>query len=220
MPDKFIRKLAFALITIWAVYTGSSLAATTNVEQAYCQGAQAASTGKLTEHLCTEDGALLTLRYNNKSGKIILESPRGRSILERIPRDYDPALTGADRYIGFLPVELQPYRRNRKLLYLSAIRSTGGNGGGECGAGSEIFLNVLDLANAHPQVMSRTLIGSCSKNIELSELSDPPGNLAGFSVADGRLHLDFLFYKEIEESLSALLSNDLKALEFLPVPAH
>ena len=88
---------------------------------------------------------------------------------------------------------LQPYKAENIVVYVSTIRTTGGNGRGQCGAGGEIYLNFLDLSPASPKVKSSILIGSCEKPIELVDQNLAESTLGDVSVVAGKLTLRFLF---------------------------
>jgi hypothetical protein len=154
------------------------------------------------------------LKYDRKLKKIILFFGKKSSVLQQIPKGLDPALVGADKLIGFLPDSLQIYRKNRILLYISSIRTNAGAGGGECGAGSEIYLNFLDVNKADPLVRSKILIGSCDYSIELDEQDVSEGKIGEISVAGDKLLLHFLNYKNMDGSPTATVTPDLKNLLF------
>ena len=147
-------------------------------------------------------------------GQIIVRAAKGTSVLKKIARGFDPALVGGENLIGFLPDALQPYKAENIAVYVSTIRTTGGNGRGECGAGGEIYLNFLDLSPASPKVKSTILIGRCEKPIELVDQNLSASALVDVSVVAGKLTLRFLFYSDLEGGPVASVSSDFKKLIF------
>ncbi|MCL2341130.1 MAG: hypothetical protein FWC49_05440, partial [Proteobacteria bacterium] len=115
-----------------------------------------------------------------------------------------------------LPVSLQPSLDQGEVLYLSARRSTGGDGMGQCGAGVEKHLNVLRINEKRPQVVARLLITSCWRGIELAGLDgQDPDPLSAFSIVNGRLRIQFINY-EGQGSVTAELSDDRRHLLIIP----
>lgn len=159
-------------------------------------------------------GKVYRLEYDRKLRKILLFTGRKKTILQEISGKYDPALVGTEKLIGFLSDKLQVYRKSNVLLYTSAIRTNGGSGGGECGAGSEIYLNFLDLSTSSPQVKSKILIGSCDYSIELDEQDAFEGKIGDINVEGDKLFLHFLSYKKIQGSPTAIIAPDTKNLLF------
>lgn len=167
----------------------------------------------VTQEICS-DGRTLRLGYDRGRSRINLSRDGQESVLQAIPSGYDPALVGADSLIGFLPEALQVYRKKRLILFLSPIRTSGGGGSGQCGAGTEIYLSFLDVGRANPEVRSRILIGSCRDSIELEDQDIPEGRPGEITVEDGRLVLHFSNYKNLEGRTKAEIAPDLKGLLF------
>lgn len=142
----------------------------------------------------------------------MLKSKGRTHVLHRFAKGFDPSLVGAETLIGFLPNQLQPYKANKIILYISAIRTNGG-GGGQCGSGAEIFLNVLDLKPKGPTIIEHHLIGSCS-GIELENVNQYNHELGNISAESGRVVLKFASYRGYQGNPAATLSRDFKRLEF------
>jgi hypothetical protein len=168
---------------------------------------------KLAEVACIE-GETYKLKYDLKSRKVMLFFDHRKMPLQQFSKGRDPALVGADKVIGFLPDRLQVYKKSNILLYISAIRTNSGGGGGQCGSGSEIFLNFLSVGKLEPSVSSRILIGSCDYSIELDNQSIPDGEVGEISVKGERILLHFLNYKDLNGSPSATVTPDRKNLVF------
>lgn len=154
-------------------------------------------------------------RIEYKRNNINLFLNGERRVLERIPKRRDPTKIGATGLISFLPYDLQPYRARGILLYTSVSRSSGGSGGGQCGSGAEIYLNVLDISKK-PRILSKLLVGSCLESIELIDQDILRNKLGKISVVSGQLSFTFLNYRQLEGSPTALLSNDWRSLIFEP----
>jgi hypothetical protein len=133
-------------------------------------------------------------------------------VLHRIPRGFQPSLVGADALIGFLPPALQVDIDRNIVFYISTIRTKGGGGGGQCGAGAEIYFNALDLHISPARLIGHHLIGSCS-GIELSDADPYTANIGDMSVVDGHLVFKFMFHRDYEGDVIGRLSSDYRHLE-------
>lgn len=136
----------------------------------------------------------VSLRFDMKRTELSLRM-QGKSFrLERHAANFSPALVGAEAENRFLPLNLQPYRSDGMWLYLSSVRTSGGDGGGMCGAGEEVFLNVLDLRGLAPRRLARHLIASCEQSIAVRT----DRSLLAFDAfavdRQGRLNIRFLAY--------------------------
>jgi hypothetical protein len=143
-------------------------------------------------------------------------------ILEKVEHGKNPELVGAESAIRFLPPSLQPYLSQGKLLYMFASRTTAGNGMGQCGAGVERHLGVLDVNRKIPIKVNSFLIESCIDNIELSKSvshneDETSSALYGISVnREGQLELKFSSYDDrFEETPTAVLLDDFRKLRFI-----
>jgi hypothetical protein len=159
-------------------------------------------------------GTPYRIKYDEKTRKIKLIYNHKNMALEQFSKGRDPALVGADSIIGFLPDQLQVYKNTGVLLYISSIRTNSGSGGGQCGAGSEIYLNFLAVKKPKPRVSSRILVGSCDYSIELDNQNIQDGEIGEISVEDGQLRLHFLHYKNLGGSPVATITPDRKSLVF------
>ncbi len=171
-----------------------------------------ASGNGISSTICV-DGQAFTLNYAYRARRLSVSSASKRTILEAVPKGFDPEMVGAELLNRFLPSELQPYLSQRVLLYVSARRSTGGNGGGLCGAGAEVYLNTLDVGHQRAKLVSRILVASCLESIELTS-DDKVPVFGAMSEVDGRLKVDFLAYKDKPGPASAFLSENFRQLEF------
>jgi hypothetical protein len=178
-----------------------------------CQNPLLSSAKSLLEFVSLKNNRY-KLTYDHKSRKLMLFFDRKGISLQQFSKGRDPALVGADKVMGFLPDKLQVYKRSNVLLYVSSIRTNAGEGGGQCGAGSEIYLNFLSVKKQAPKVSSRILIGSCDYSIELDNQSIPDGEVGEISVQEGKLFLHFLNYKDLSASPVATISPNQKELMF------
>lgn len=160
------------------------------------------------------EGKVYRIYYRQKTTSIVVAEGKRNVILQRMPKGFDPALVGADVFIGFLPDRLQAYKKMGILTYVSSIRSNGGGGGGQCGSGAEIFLNFLNVRSPVPKIASSILIGSCEESIELMDQDISDGKLGTLAVIDSKLSLQFMHYRGIGGYPTATVSTDLKRLDF------
>ena len=156
-----------------------------------------------------EKGKPYRIAYHRGATRIEIKSVGGKMV-SVIPAGYDPAVVGSNRLIGFLPEKLQVFKKKQVLVYVSSIRSRGGDGMGQCGSGSEIFLNFLDISKQVPKLKSSILIGSCNESIELVDQDVSKGEVGEITVVDNNLTLHFLNYKEIEGEPEAVVTPDYK----------
>ena len=118
------------------------------------------------------DSQLFSLTYNYPKRLLSITSHQSgqRIYYDKLQKGYNPeyVMGGDGEAIRFLPMKLQPYLNQGKVLYFSSTRTTAGNGMGQCGAGLETFLNVFDIKSKRPVRVSSILISSCTENIELA----------------------------------------------------
>jgi hypothetical protein len=157
---------------------------------------------------------LSPIACEQRKTRIVLSFDNKQTVLRRIPQGFDPSLVGSDSLIGFLSDSLQPYKSRNLLLYVSAIRTNGGGGGGQCGSGSEIYLNVLDTSRTVPRTKSRILIGSCDESIGLVGQNIGDGQLGEVSVVENKLSLHFMYYRNLEGYPVGTVAPDFKSLLF------
>lgn len=161
-------------------------------------------------------GKTLTIDYRSKARTVSI-AVNGRShTLERIDRNYGPELIGMEKYIRFLPLALQPYLSRNVVLFNSVVRSSGGEGMGQCGSGAEVFVNALSIGGAEARVLGKVQVESCSRSIFLAATEDEEeyADLSAYSVQDGKLAINFRNYPEIEGRPTGILSNDFRQFEF------
>lgn len=178
-----------------------------------CRDQNSGSSIRVFSNACL-DGKAYQIHYDRKITSVVLEYGKKKIVLQKVPKRFDPTLVGSDVFIGFLPDNLQLYKDSSILAFVSSIRTSGGNGGGQCGAGAEIFLNFLDVQKAAPKILSSILIGSCDEAIELMDQDMSKGELGELSVMDKKLNLRFMYYRGKEGSPTATVSPDLKNLQF------
>jgi hypothetical protein len=159
-------------------------------------------------------GKYYSIRYDRVTRRVELASDGQAVVLHQIAKGYDPSIVGSDVFIGFLPDSLQPYKSHGFLVYVSSRRTNGGAGRGQCGAGSEIYLNFLNTSVAIPKPRSRILIGSCDQSIELEDQDISTGSLGDIFVDKGKLLLHFISYENMKGSPTAAVSSDLTKLVF------
>jgi hypothetical protein len=157
---------------------------------------------------------LYEIRYRPNEGEVVLKHSGIRQVLIRIPKKFDPVIVGAEAVIGFLPGKLQVYGESNILMYVTSMRTSGGNGGGQCGAGAEIYLNFLDVAKPVFRSFSRILIGSCEESIELDGQNIPRGELGSISVHENKIRLEFFNYKDMDGYPVGTISDDFIKLNF------
>ncbi|MGZ8293762.1 MAG: hypothetical protein ACXWVG_12015 [Telluria sp.] len=165
----------------------------------------------LSEWIC-HNAVLYKLQFLRQRGQIVVTGSGTRSILHEIPHGYDPTLVGSEKFIKFLPKTLQVYKAHNIFLYLSTVRTNGGTGAGQCGSGTEIYLNFLEINSTHPNLRSSILIGSCRRSIELLDQDLSAGEIGAITSHRGRLHLQFVNYMNMDGYPKWTVSRDLKKL--------
>lgn len=176
------------------------------------------SNSEQTSNMCAIDtrGNLreVQLIFDLKKVKLHLKNNATKLLLEDIGKDSNPAQVGAGGHIRFLPPRLQAYRNHGYLLFISSRRSTHGSGSGQCGSGTEDYLNVLDINAALTRIKARYLIGSCIDDIEVADF-DQFREFKSFWVENEQLNIQFLNYDaRCEDKLRAVLDSDFRKLRF------
>ena len=148
-----------------------------------------------------------SLKYDQKKRTVSLTA-NGRTIMiDRFLKNEGPELVGMEKFIRILPPGLQPYGDRGILLLNTARRSSSGDGGGQCGGGSEMHLHAVDLNKRPPRQVGKVLVGSCWEDLYPDETPTGPDDFSGYSVENGSLRIRFL-------GRSARLAENLNELEF------
>lgn len=137
--------------------------------------------------ICDKDLGRLFLKYSPSKRRIWLESADKKinKTIKIIEKNANPELVGADKNMRFVTRQVVNKSQKKYLGLTIAERSMRGDGGGQCGAGSEeYFVSYLIKGNVIHEIR-RFLIHSCNKGIDL-DTGD--GNNNDFSVThDGSL---------------------------------
>lgn len=201
-------RIFFAFRGFFIYWSAVTVAAAASQDGRECVTAPQNENGVVQKILCV-DGRVFESYYSAKAARIEVKSTSGK-IFFRIPSGYEPTLVGSDSLIGFLPDKLQVYKKNNVLAFVSTIRTNGGDGMGQCGSGSEIYLNFLDVSRKVPKLSARILIGSCKESIELGDQDVSRGKIGDINVVDNKLTLHFLNYREIDGEPEAVVTPDFK----------
>lgn len=171
------------------------------------------------------NGGVVSEFRDGTYGRFFLHYAHGISVVELrhagrritvlpIPSGYNPALVGAEKGNRFLPLSLQPYIGQGRLLLIVTRRTTGGDGGGQCGAGVEQYLKVVDVRASLPRIIASHLIESCAEGTELGSQGQDADPLPSLSVVGGRLRVRFLSYKNrLDGPFIGQLSGDFQHVE-------
>ncbi len=192
-----------------------------------CYAAFSAQAAELKDFGCTPDAKLqrpgaslclpgkrLTLDYQEKARTVSITVDGRSRRIERIDKNYGPELIGMEKHIRFLPLELQPYLSRNVVLFNTVIRSSGGEGMGQCGSGAEEYLNAVSIGDAKIKVLGKIHVGSCYESIYPDNENGKETDFFAYSVQDGRLAVRFLSYPEVKDSPTGILSKDSRRLEF------
>jgi hypothetical protein len=204
------RIVCTALLSITAVATFAKPA----MEHEVPDGGRGTAPAEIHHAPIVHHGEKYSVKFEPRSRKTVLSRGPQKITLESVKSNFDPFLVGAERVIGLLPEALQVYRGANILVYVSAVRTSGGNGSGQCGSGSEVFLKFLDIGTARPKIKASLLVASCERSIELDDQDLPNGILGAVSTVGDRLSIRFLSYGSVEGSPVALVSRDFQQLEF------
>ncbi|KRC02738.1 hypothetical protein [Duganella sp. Root198D2] len=158
-------------------------------------------------------GKTLTIDYRSKARTVSITINGSSHVVERIDRNFGPELIGMELYIRFLPMELQPYLSRNVVLFNSVVRSSGGEGMGQCGSGGEVFVNAMSISGAKARVLGKVQVESCSLSIVPANMEQETA-FSEYSVVDGRLAVSFRHYPEIEGRPTGVLSSDFRQFEF------
>jgi len=171
---------------------------------------------RITSKICIERKVYKLIYKINKRALSVVVPKMEKTIIEHIPIGLEPEKVGAEEDFYFLPLSLQPYVNKGEILYLSARRSTGGNGMGYCGSGIEKHLNILSTKENPPRLIGNHLIASCLYSIELagSDL-EAPNPLSAFLVLNGNLLINFINYRRRGSMAAKLSGNHLNLIPML-----
>ncbi|WP_426344513.1 hypothetical protein ACN9MU_10015 [Pseudoduganella sp. R-32] len=158
-------------------------------------------------------GRTLTLDYQPKARTVSIAVNGRPHTVERIDMNYGPELIGMEKSIRFLPMALQPYLSRNVVLFNSVIRSSGGEGMGQCGSGAEVFINALSMSDAKVKMLGKVQIESCWRSIFPDHLENASA-FSAYSIRDGRLAVKFSSYPDVEGTPTGILSDDFRQLEF------
>lgn len=159
-------------------------------------------------------GKTLTLDYREKARTVSIAIGGRSHRIERIDKNYGPELIGMEKHIRFLPLDLQPYLSRNVVLFNTVVRSSGGEGMGQCGSGAEEYLNAVSIDGARVKVLDKVHVGSCYESIYPDNEDGNETDFSAYSVHDGRLAIKFLNYPEMKNSPTGILSKDFHRLEF------
>lgn len=163
--------------------------------------------------LCLPDRTL-TLDYREKDRTVSIAIGSRSHRIERLDKNYGPELIGMENHIRFLPLELQPYLSRNVVLFNTVVRSSGGEGMGQCGSGAEEYLNAASIDGTRIKVLGKVHVGSCHESIYPDNEDGKEADFSAYSVQDGRLAIKFLSYPEMKNSPTGILSKDFRRLEF------
>ena len=144
------------------------------------------------------------LKYDIKKRSILLESKDTRIAHHRLlilEKNADSRLVNEERSISF--VTRQPVNiKGKEYIGLTlAERSMRGNGGGQCGAGSEIYFIALVISNTKITEQNRFLISSCKEDIYLA--NDGSKNDTSITVdAEQNVKFKWLTYRQNNNSVT------------------
>lgn len=118
------------------------------------------------------DKEKIYLNYSPNKRNIWLSSHKyGSYVLVRhIDKNGNPELVGEDRQIKFITSKIIKIN-NKKFIGLTyAERSRTNDGGGQCGAGSEVFFVAYELLSNRMKEINRFLIQSCAQPVFLDDV--------------------------------------------------
>lgn len=199
---------------IYAVFLYAPQAFASGAERGQCK-TEDVRASPANKSICFS-GRLFKLQYNSAKRRVTLSTKGKKTTLETIEKGFTPELVDMVEFIRFLPSELQPYESRGVLLLNTAARSTGGHGGGQCGAGYELYLNAVNVKQSPFKVLGKVNIGSCLESTFLYDMENGPDDYSSFSIKDGKLAIKFLVYQRKRGAPTAVLSDDFHSLEVAP----
>lgn len=137
--------------------------------------------------ICDKNLGRLFLKYSPSKRRIWLESADKKinKTIQILEKNANPELVGADKNMRFVTRQVVNESKKKYLGLIIAERSMRGDGGGQCGAGSEEYFVSYLIRGRVIKEIRRFLIHSCNKGIDL-DTGD--GNDNDFSVThDGNL---------------------------------
>lgn len=119
--------------------------------------------------ICDQEFGRLFLNYSPSQRKIWIASENGKiyKIVRRLEKNANPEKVGADENIRFITRNPVIVGHKKYIGLIIAERSARGDGGGECGAGSEEYFLAYRLVGNVANEIHRSLIHSCIQGITL-----------------------------------------------------
>lgn len=159
---------------------------------------------------------VVSLRTKNKNAKKLIvkkyDSFYSKEAEESF--DYSPSLVGMSDSMGFIKNNTSIINGQEYLALLIYERSTGGNGGGHCGAGAEGYLIGYKLIKNGFKKTFTTLIDSCSKMM-LNEFPNYPEGAV--YIKDSYVHVDWSINEKISldggEGLIKMSNGDIQYIK-------
>lgn len=110
----------------------------------------------------------------------------------------NPELVGADESIRILFGKTVILEGREFLIFTTAERTMRGDGGGNCGAGAEVQLNVYELSGHNIFRKSALLIESCATGMELqSENTGLPSGSSAIQLLNNGIRLHWFDYPKL-----------------------
>jgi hypothetical protein len=150
----------------------------------------------------------INFSFNKHSRTVLLKfpnQPNNNIVVKRIEHfyshernemiDYSPELIGMVKYMGFIAPKTIPYKGNEYLVLIYYERSTGENGGGECGAGAEGYLVAYRLTTKGVRKQFSKLVDSCNGDT-LAEF--PENTKAPIYIKNSYIYVDWAISKKFD----------------------
>lgn len=164
--SKSSASILFVFVLFSSTVSAASFAATQCDKSTYVQRDH-----QIVDVLCRAKGSKVFLMHDQKKQLIWLSSKEKTYSLSllKLEKNADPSLVGEEKSIAFL-FNKSIHLNDREFFALTiAERSMRGDGGGQCGAGSEIYFIALEIKDSKIKELKRMLISSCKESIYLAD---------------------------------------------------
>lgn len=199
---RIIRKLtAFICCLLLILVVDSSYANAFPREE--CERQETPQRADSTLTSCAYDlyGNRIDLHYSSRQRRIWITSHRfspRQYTVSRLEKGANPELVGADESIRILFRKTVVLEGREFLFFTTAQRTMRGDGGGNCGAGAEVQLNVYELSGRNIIRKSSLLIESCAIGMELqSENTGLPLGSSAIQLLDKDIQLRWFDYPKL-----------------------
>lgn len=173
----------------------------------------------ISDQLSSTENGKISLKYSKQKRIIWIESEKHHvyKLVHRLAKNTNPELVGSEDSIRFVSRSTTSHNDNEFFGLTFAERSMQGNGGGECGSGTEeYFVAYKIIKKTEIKEIYRKLIGSCIKRIDL-DTGDGNNNDNSITSSKNTVSFRWLTYQNTDLYIIGtynFLTNSISYVEY------